>query len=496
MATDDALSSVAEDSGTRSISFAALTGNDFKGPANEAGQTLTVTSVSNAVGGTVAIVAGHVEFTPTANFNGAASFDYVTSDNGTTNGVADPRTDTGHVTFSVTEVNDAPVATDDALSSVAEDSGTRSISFAALTGNDSKGPANEAGQTLTVTSVSNAVGGTVAIVAGHVEFTPTANFNGAASFDYVTSDNGTTNGVADPKTDTGHVTFSVTAVNDAPVATDDALSSVAEDSGTRSISFAALTGNDSKGPANEAGQTLTVTSVSNAVGGTVAIVAGHVEFTPTANFNGAASFDYVTSDNGTTNGVADPRTDTGHVTFSVTPVNDAPSGTSSTITALEDTARVLTAADFGFSDAADGNTLAAVKITTLPGAGTLRNNGVAVTAGQTISIADINAGQLAFQAALNANGAAYAQFSFQVQDNGGTADGGVDLDQTPNTLTVNVTPVNDAPSAVVLQQCARAVPREHLDRHPHQGRRHRRHRRRRRHQQSVAVGRSMPICSG
>ena len=102
----------------------------------------------------MAIVAGHVEFTPTANFNGAASFDYVTSDNGTTNGVADPKTDTGHVTFSVTEVNDAPVATDDVLSSVAEDSGTRSISFAALTGNDSKGPANEAGQTLTVTSVA------------------------------------------------------------------------------------------------------------------------------------------------------------------------------------------------------------------------------------------------------------------------------------------------------------------------------------------------------
>ena len=208
-------------------------------------------------------------------------------------------------------------------------------------------------------------------------------------------------------------------------------------------------GNDS-GPANEAGQTLTVSSVSNAVGGTVAIVAGHVEFTPTANFNGAASFDYVTSDNGTTNGVADPRTDTGHVTFSVTEVNDEPAGTSSTITALEDTARVLTAADFGFSDVADGNTLAAVKITTLPGAGTLRNNGVAVSAGQTISIADINAGHLAFQAALNANGAAYAQFSFQVQDNGGTTAGGVDLDPTPNTLTVNVTPVNDKPSAVVL----------------------------------------------
>ena len=48
----------------------------------------------------------------------------------------------------------------------------------------------------------------------------------------------------------------------------------------------------------------------------------------------------------------------------------------------------------------------------------------------------------------NANGAGYASFTFQVQDDGGTAAGGVDLDPTPNTLslTINVTSVNDAPS--------------------------------------------------
>ena len=33
-----------------------------------------------------------------------------------------------------------------------------------------------------------------------------------------------------------------------------------------------------------------------------------------------------------------------------------------------------------------------------------------------------------------------------MQDNGGTANGGVDLDPTPNTITINVTPVNDAPT--------------------------------------------------
>ncbi|MEZ5902943.1 MAG: hypothetical protein R3D88_06510 [Alphaproteobacteria bacterium] len=43
------------------------------------------------------------------------------------------------------------------------------------------------------------------------------------------------------------------------------------------------------------------------------------------------------------------------------------------------------------------------------------------------------------------NGPAYADFTFQVRDDGGTADGGVDLDSVPNTITIDVVSVNDAP---------------------------------------------------
>src|SRR5439155_1699304 len=104
--------------------------------------------------------------------------------------------------------------------------------------------------------------------------------------------------------------------------------------------------------------------------------------------------------------------------------------------------------DFGFSDPNDspGNALQAVEITTLPLAGTLKNNGVAVTAGQFIAVADITGGKLKFCPAANGNGLAYASFTFQVQDDGGTANGGVDLDQSANTMTINVTSVNDEPS--------------------------------------------------
>ena len=65
-------------------------------------------------------------------------------------------------------------------------------------------------------------------------------------------------------------------------------------------------------------------------------------------------------------------------------VNHPPVGTSKTVTTNEDTAYTFSVADFGFSDPNDNpaNSLLAVKITTLPTAGTLTDNGVAVTAGQ------------------------------------------------------------------------------------------------------------------
>ena len=52
-----------------------------------------------------------------------------------------------------------------------------------------------------------------------------------------------------------------------------------------------------------------------------------------------------------------------------------------------------------------------------------------MTAGQFVPVADISGGMLKFTPAANANGAGYAIFTFQVQDDGGTANGGVDLDR-------------------------------------------------------------------
>ena len=134
--------------------------------------------------------------------------------------------------------------------------------------------------------------------------------------------------------------------------------------------------------------------------------------------------------------------------INVLSVNDAPAGADKTITTNEDTAVTLTAADFGFTDPLDGNSFLAVRIASLP-AGTFTNNGVALSVGSTVTVADINAGRLVWTPAANANGTALTNFTFQVQDNGGTANGGVDLDPTPNTITFNVIAVNDTPTLAV-----------------------------------------------
>src|SRR5438477_647624 len=181
------------------------------------------------------------------------------------------------------------------------------------------------------------------------------------------------------------------------------------------------------------------------------ITSGNLTFTPASNATlpDALPISFqVQDDGGTANGGVDLDQSANTMTVNVTAVNDAPAGTDTTVTALEDTQYVFTAANFGFTDSNDSpaNALTAVKITTIPAAGSLTLSGVAVTAGQTITVANINSGNLKFQAAANANGAGYTSFTFHSFPTRRSSDLGVDLDQSANTMTVNVTAVNDEPA--------------------------------------------------
>jgi hypothetical protein len=145
---------------------------------------------------------------------------------------------------------------------------------------------------------------------------------------------------------------------------------------------------------------------------------------------------------------AGPLSNTQNFSIGVGNVNEAPAGTDKAVLIAEDTTYTFSVADFGFSDPSDSiapNSLQAVKMTTVPGAGTLTNNGVTVNAGDSVLASAIAAGQLVFTPVLDATGSPLATFTFQVQDNGGTANAGVDLDQSANPFTINVNAGNDAP---------------------------------------------------
>lgn len=126
------------------------------------------------------------------------------------------------------------------------------------------------------------------------------------------------------------------------------------------------------------------------------------------------------------------------VTVHVLNVNDAPVGTNRTLGIDEDTTYTFSDLDFGFTDPYDlpPNHLSAVRIATLPARGTLQLGAMPVSAGQFIAAASL--GALTYTPALHTYGSAYADFSFQVVDDGGTAQGGMDTDTTPKTLGIDV----------------------------------------------------------
>jgi hypothetical protein len=288
----------AEENVARTITFSSLLTNDSPGP-NESAQSLTITSVSavSATGGTVRIEGTNVIYTPTQGFSGQFLFTYNATDNGTPAlSAANPAT----VTVNVTEFNDPPVLqnnTESTLEDVA-----KTIALSTLLADDSPGP-GEASQTLTVTAV-NAItsgGGSVQIQGGNVVYTPAENFNGQFLFSYTARDNG-----FPEKSSTATVTINVTPVNDAPQAGANTVR--AFKNGSVQIPVATLLSNDSKGPANESSQTLSIASVGSATGGTVSLNSstGIVTFTPANDFIGNASFRYTLRDNGgTANGGVD-----------------------------------------------------------------------------------------------------------------------------------------------------------------------------------------------
>ena len=298
-------------------------------------------------------------------------------------------------TIVVTPVNDAPVAVAD-TATVLEDAATTSIDVLANDTSEEEG-------TLILTIVSTSGTGTVSISLDgvSVDYTPSADFNGTEVITYTVSD-GT-------DTATGTLTVTVTPVNDAPVAVADT-ATVSEDSATTSIDVIA---NDTD---VDLGNILSLTTVSTPGTGTVSISLDgvSVDYTPSADFNGTEVITYTVSD-GT-------DTATGTLTVTVTPVNDAPEAIADTATVSEDSATTSIDVIANDTDVDLGNILSLTTVST-PGTGTVSINLDGVSVDYTPS-ADFNGTEV---------------ITYTVSDGTDTATG---------TLTVTVTPVNDAPIAV------------------------------------------------
>ena len=445
----------------------------LSGVAVTAGQTVSVANIT----------AGNLRFTPGSNAVGAghASFTFQVQDNGgTANGGVDLDATPNTLTIDVTTVNDAPAGTNNTVTMLEDTAYTfAAVDFGFSDAADSPSNALSAvtittipgAGSLTLSGVGVTAGQSISvadITAGNLRFTAAGNASGASytSFTFQVQDNGgTANGGVDLDATANTLTIDVTAVNDAPAGADNTVTT-SEDI---AYTFAAADfgfSDASDTPANALSAvtiatipvagSLTLSGVAVTAGQTVSaanITAGNLRFTPGSNAVGAghASFTFQVQDNGgIANGGVDLDATPNTLTIDVTTVNDAPGGTDNTVTTLEDSTYVFAAGDFGFSDATDSpsNTLSGVRITTIPAAGALTLSGVAVTAGQTISALNITSGNLRFAPGLNGAGASYASFTFQVQDDGGTASGGVNLDATPNTLTIAVTAVNDAPTGI------------------------------------------------
>ncbi len=355
---------------------------------------------------------GSFLYTPDANIFGNDSFTYTAHDSQGGQSAA------ATVTITITPVNDPPDAVDDTFT-VLEDSGLTTLDVLA---NDTIAP--DTGETLSMSFPPNSPSGpgdetnngTV------VFYTTFSNQNGADSFVYIANDG---NGGSDTAT----VSVTVTPVNDAPSFTGGGNPNVAEDGGLTTIPGWATDLNT--GPSNESTQTLTfvVTENTNEAlfsSGPAVASDGTLTFTPAEDAFGTATITLVVKDDGGTDNGGVDTSSAQQFFITVSPVNDAPTASSQSVSTTEDLATTITLTG---SDI-DGDSLT-FAIGTGPTNGSLGAIGTPTcTAGSCSATVTYTP---------NADVTGDDSFTFTVSD--GTATSAV------ATISITISPLADAPVA-------------------------------------------------
>ncbi len=348
----------------------------------EDGINLTYAADSDPPHGSVSCTpSGDCTYSPDLDFFGTDTFVVRGTDQGT-GGPAQSSTATFTVT--VNPINDAPVPDNDTVN-VPEDAVNFAIDLNA-TDVDSlvlafAGPVDDVDH------------GTISCLADTCTYSPAPDYNGADSFTFTVNDGALTS--------TGTITINVTAVNDAPIATD---------VDTEVFEDAAIT--LTLGGTDVDNDPMSVLSLTNPPHGT-AVQAGpgpnDATYQGDLNFNGIDSFDFTISDGA--------LSDIGTVTVTVKPVNDAPVVADQSFGVTEDVAGILSL----LASDVDGDALT-WSIVTPPTSGSLLGSGPDV----------------AYVPAFNFHGT--DTFVVRVTDPGLLTDTAV--------ITVVVAPVNDQPEAI------------------------------------------------
>ena len=311
---------LAEDSSTNVV----LSASDVDGNA------LTFTVWTLPQHGTLTGAAPNLVYTPSANFNGNDGFTFIVSDGALLA--------TGQVSIVVLPLNDAPIASNYSFT-VNEDW----ILSTGVSATDIDG------DPLTYRIVTPPAGTLTFSTNGNFTYRGATNFNGVDSFTFVSNDGAVDGNVAT-------VTITVTPMNDTPSVTNQTVNT---DEDTP-VTITPLAGDVD-------GDALNFTMFTTPAHGSVAVTNGTFVYTPNNDFNGSDSFQYQAHDgNGGDN--------TATVTINVRAVNDAPVVANKSATTDEDTAVTIT---FSATDV-DGDALT-YRVVTAPAHGTLSGTGASRT---------------------------------------------------------------------------------------------------------------------
>ncbi|MBH0015117.1 Ig-like domain-containing protein [Pseudoalteromonas sp. NGC95] len=248
------------------------------------GDSLTI-SAASADTGSVLVVGNQIQYTPAADDNGVATVTYTVSD-------SSGGDSTTTLTITITPVNDDPIANADSAT-MAEDAAPILINVLA---NDS----DVDGDSLTISTTSADIG-SVSVVGNQIQYTPEANSNGLTTVVYTAIDS---NGGASTAT----LSITITPVNDEPIANADT-ATMDEDAAPLLIDVLI---NDTDADSDS----LSITAAS-ADSGSVSVVNNKLQYTPAANTNGIVVVSYTVND-------GNNATDTGSLSITITPINDAP----------------------------------------------------------------------------------------------------------------------------------------------------------------------------